>query len=101
MFYLHSADEYSAGATRSGDATAQHSVLAIGCYALYQALPRDAHDADAIFTVTYKNMAALDTLQVSTEPAIKEVFDSTAQGSIGCCRSRDDGGARGNRNRHL
>jgi L-rhamnose mutarotase len=45
-------------------------------YAIYQAVPRDAHDADVILTVTYKNMAALDTLQASTDPMIKEVFGS-------------------------
>ena len=45
-------------------------------YAVYQALPHDAHDADVILTVTYENMAALDTLQASTDPVIKEVFGS-------------------------
>ena len=45
-------------------------------YAIYQALPRDPHDADVILTVTYKNMAAFDTLQASTDPVIKEVFGS-------------------------
>ena len=45
-------------------------------FAVYQALPRDPHDADVILTVTYKNMAALDTVQASTDPMIKEVFGS-------------------------
>jgi hypothetical protein len=45
-------------------------------YAVYQALPRDAQDADVILTITYKNMAAFDTLQASTDPLIKEVFGS-------------------------
>jgi hypothetical protein len=45
-------------------------------YAIYQATPRDPHDADVILTVTYKNMAALDTLQASTDPVTKEVFGS-------------------------
>ena len=45
-------------------------------YAVYQSLPRDAHDADLILTVTYKNMAALDTLQASADPLVKEVFGS-------------------------
>lgn len=45
-------------------------------YAVYQALPREAQDADVILTVTYKNMAAFDTLQASTDPLIKEVFGS-------------------------
>jgi hypothetical protein len=47
---------------------------AITGYAVYQALPHDANDADVILTVTYKNMAALDTLQASTDPVIKELF---------------------------
>ncbi|HEY1875280.1 MAG TPA: hypothetical protein VGG67_12840, partial [Steroidobacteraceae bacterium] len=45
-------------------------------YAIYQALPRDPHDADVILTVTYKNMAAFDSLQERTDPLIKEVFGS-------------------------
>ena len=49
---------------------------AISDFAVYQTLPRDANDADVIITVTYKNMAALDTLQASTDPVIKEVFGS-------------------------
>ncbi|HXY75645.1 MAG TPA: hypothetical protein VEH54_01940 [Steroidobacteraceae bacterium] len=49
---------------------------AVTGYAVYQALPRDANDADVIITVTYKNMAALDTLQASTDPVIKELFGS-------------------------
>src|ERR1700758_3118750 len=49
---------------------------AVTDYAVYQALPRDAQDADVIITVTYKNMAALDTLQASTDPLIKELFGS-------------------------
>jgi uracil phosphoribosyltransferase len=49
---------------------------AVTDYAVYQALPRDAQDADVIITVTYKNMAALDTLQASTDPLVKELFGS-------------------------
>jgi hypothetical protein len=49
---------------------------AVTDYAVYQALPRDAQDADLILTVTYKNMAALDTLQATTDPVVKEVFGS-------------------------
>jgi hypothetical protein len=45
-------------------------------YAIYQSLPRDAHDADVILTVTYKNMAAFDDLQARTDPAVKEIFGS-------------------------
>jgi L-rhamnose mutarotase len=48
-------------------------------YAVYQAMPRDANDADVIITVTYKNMAALDTVQASTDPLIKEVFGSLSK----------------------
>ena len=51
---------------------------AVTDYAIYQALPRDAHDADVILTVTYKNMAALDTLQASTDPVIKESSEPVA-----------------------
>jgi hypothetical protein len=49
---------------------------AVTGYAVYQAQPRDANDADVIITVTYKNMAALDTLQESTDPVVKELFGS-------------------------
>ena len=45
-------------------------------YAIYQALPRGPQDADVILTVTYKNMAAFDSLQERTDPLIKEVFGS-------------------------
>ena len=45
-------------------------------YAIYQATPRGPQDADVILTVTYKNMAALDSLQARTDPIIKEIFGS-------------------------
>jgi hypothetical protein len=45
-------------------------------YAVFQALPRNPQDADVILTVTYKNMAAFDTLQASTDPLVKEIFGS-------------------------
>ena len=45
-------------------------------YAIYQALPRSPQDADLILTVTYKNMAAFDSLQERTDPLVKEVFGS-------------------------
>jgi L-rhamnose mutarotase len=48
-------------------------------YAVYQALPRDAQDADVILTVTYKNMAALDSLQAQSDPVIKEAFGSLSK----------------------
>ena len=49
---------------------------AITEYAIFQAQPRDPGDADVIITVTYKNMAALDTLQSSTDAVVKELFGS-------------------------
>jgi hypothetical protein len=48
-------------------------------YAVYQALPRDAADADVILTVTYKNMAAFDSLQAQSDPVIKEAFGSLSK----------------------
>jgi L-rhamnose mutarotase len=48
-------------------------------YAVYQALPRDAQDADVILTVTYKNMAAFDSLQAQSDPVIKETFGSLSK----------------------
>ena len=50
-------------------------------YAVYQATPRDAQDADLILTVTYKNMAAFDDLQARTDPILKQVFGSLQKGS--------------------
>jgi L-rhamnose mutarotase len=48
-------------------------------YAIYQAIPRDAQDADLILTVTYKNMAAFDNLQARTDPVAKQVFGSLSK----------------------
>jgi len=48
-------------------------------YAVYQATPRDPQDADVILTVTYKNMAALDSVQARTDPIIKEIFGSLSK----------------------
>ena len=45
-------------------------------YAVYQATPRGPQDADVILTVTYKNMAALDSVQARTDPIVKEIFGS-------------------------
>lgn len=45
-------------------------------YAVYQAWPRDAQDADLILTVTYKNMAAFDSLQARVDPVVKQTFGS-------------------------
>jgi hypothetical protein len=48
-------------------------------YAVYSARPRDPQDADVIFTVTYKNMAAFDNLQARTDPLAKKAFGSLAK----------------------
>ena len=48
-------------------------------YAIYQATPRGPQDADVILTVTYKNMAALDSVQARTDPIIKEIFGSLSK----------------------
>lgn len=48
-------------------------------YAIFQARPRDPHDADLILTVTYKNMAAFDDLQARTDPTAKQAFGSLAK----------------------
>jgi L-rhamnose mutarotase len=45
-------------------------------YSIYQARPRDPTDADLILTVTYKNMAAFDDLQVRTDVSAKQTFGS-------------------------
>jgi hypothetical protein len=45
-------------------------------YAVYQATPRDPQDADLILTVTYKNMAAFDSLQERVDPVVKQTFGS-------------------------
>jgi hypothetical protein len=46
-------------------------------YAIYAAQPRGPQDPDLIFTVTYKNMAALDGLDEKTDPIDKKIFGST------------------------
>lgn len=48
-------------------------------YAIYEARPRDAQDADVILTVTYKNMAAFDGLQASADARAKQTFGSLAK----------------------
>jgi len=45
-------------------------------WAIYQARPRDPQDADVIFTITYKNMAAFDNLQARMDPLAKKAFGS-------------------------
>jgi hypothetical protein len=45
-------------------------------WAIYQASPRDAQDADLVFTITYKNMAAFDGLQERMDPLAKQAFGS-------------------------
>jgi hypothetical protein len=45
-------------------------------WAVYESRPRDAQDADVIFTVTYKDMAAFDTIQARMDPLAKKAFGS-------------------------
>jgi hypothetical protein len=45
-------------------------------YAVFQAIPRNPQEADVILSITYKNMAALDNLDVRTDPIAKQVFGS-------------------------
>src|ERR1700758_3636437 len=45
-------------------------------YAIWQAQPRNAQDADLVLTTTYKNMAAFDGLQGRLDPIIKQTFGS-------------------------
>jgi L-rhamnose mutarotase len=52
-------------------------------YAIYQALPRDPQDADLILTVTYKNMAAFDTLQARFDPIAKQIYGSLPKAAAG------------------
>jgi len=50
-------------------------------WAVYGARARDAQDADLIFTITYKDMAALDTLQARMDPLAKKAFGSLPKAS--------------------
>ena len=45
-------------------------------WAIYGARARDPQDADLILTITYKDMAALDTLQARMDPLAKKAFGS-------------------------
>jgi hypothetical protein len=45
-------------------------------WAIYQARARDPRDADLVFTITYKNMAAFDNLQARMDPLAKKAFGS-------------------------
>jgi L-rhamnose mutarotase len=45
-------------------------------WAIYQARTRDTRDADLVFTITYKNMAAFDNLQARMDPLAKKAFGS-------------------------
>lgn len=45
-------------------------------WAVYSARPRDPQDADLIFTITYKDMAAFDSLQARMDPLAKKAFGS-------------------------
>lgn len=54
-------------------------------YAIYESRPRNPQDPDLIFTVTYKNLAALDGLQAKTDPIVDKLFGSreaATKGSI-------------------
>jgi hypothetical protein len=50
-------------------------------WAVYEASPRNAQEADVILTVTYKNMAAFDTLQDRMDPLAKQTFGSLPKAS--------------------
>jgi hypothetical protein len=45
-------------------------------WAIYEARPRDPQDADLVFTISYKNMAAFDNLQARMDPLAKKAFGS-------------------------
>jgi hypothetical protein len=45
-------------------------------WAIYQGRTRDPQDADLVFTITYKNMAAFDNLQARMDPLAKKTFGS-------------------------
>jgi len=45
-------------------------------WAIYAARPRDPQDADLVFTITYKDMAAFDNLQARMDPLAKKAFGS-------------------------
>ena len=45
-------------------------------WAVYGARARDPQDADLVFTITYKNMAAFDNLQARMDPLAKKAFGS-------------------------
>lgn len=45
-------------------------------WAIYSARPRDPQDADLVFTITYKDMAAFDNLQARMDPLAKKAFGS-------------------------
>jgi hypothetical protein len=45
-------------------------------WAIYGARAHDPQDADLVFTITYKDMAALDALQARMDPLAKKAFGS-------------------------
>ena len=51
-------------------------------WAIYQATPRGPQDADLVFTITYKNMAALDNLQARMDPLAKKAFGSLPKAAV-------------------
>ncbi|MFZ0008015.1 MAG: hypothetical protein WAK94_07240 [Steroidobacteraceae bacterium] len=50
-------------------------------WAIYEARARDPQDADLVFTISYKNMAALDSLQARMDPLAKKAFGSLPKAS--------------------
>ncbi|MGB8693262.1 MAG: hypothetical protein WCD08_07130 [Steroidobacteraceae bacterium] len=47
-------------------------------YAVYQVQPRDAHDADLLLVITYKNWAALDGALAKGDAVAKQIEGSVA-----------------------
>jgi hypothetical protein len=45
-------------------------------YGVYQAFPRNPHEADIILTTTFKNWAALDGLRDKVDPMLAKTFGS-------------------------
>jgi hypothetical protein len=52
-------------------------------YGVYQAFPRNLHEADIILTTTYKNWAALDGLRDKVDPMLAKTFGSMDAASKG------------------
>ena len=52
-------------------------------YTFFGATPRGPHDPDLYIVVTYKNMAALDTLEEKDDTVTKKIFGSMKQAEKG------------------